>query len=196
MIPAYLNDLHIDDVFRPYCTNVDAFILRSNKSEHIVDSTAQSISGFVTPTFGAEEDADEKYFELLNPMPVDFSLLQVDHGLIPDGATGVKKCDCVVASEKELALIEFKANALSDNNKTIKKNYKKALTQLRLTYGYFKTCLATHGMSLISIRDVEAYVCFKRGYPRLTSSEILYRTTFAAETDGVPLYFDPNKTIK
>lgn len=196
MIPAYLNDLHIDDVFRPYCTNVDAFILWSNKSEHIVDSTAQLISGFVTPTFGAEEDADGKYFELLNPAPVDFALLQVDHGLITDGVVGVKKCDCVVSSANDFALIEFKANAVSDNNNTIKKNYRKALTQLCLTYGYFQTCLATYGLSLTSIRDVEAFVCFKRGYPRLSASEILYRTKFAIATGGIPLSFDSYMTIK
>lgn len=58
MIPAYLSDLQLEQVFTAYTDAVDQFVLESTADEHIVDSETQKISGFVTVTFGQAEEAN------------------------------------------------------------------------------------------------------------------------------------------
>lgn len=193
MIPAYLNDLHLDQVLAVYTANVDAYFQESNRHEHIVDSEVQKISGFVSPTFGQSEELAQKYFEVQNPHGKDFTLLQIDNGAISSAAP-TKRCDCAVITDRELSFIEFKANALSSKTKTIKGNYKSAMNQLRITIDIFRTGIAAFGGSLTALRTVEAFVCFRRGYPRVTTSEMTYRTIFAAQTQ-VPLSFEPMKSL-
>lgn len=193
MIPVYLNDLHLDQVLAVYTVNVDAYLQQSNVNEHIVDSETLKISGFVSPTFGQPEELALKYFEVLNPNSRDFSLLQIDNGVISSAAP-IKRCDCAVITDKELSFIEFKANALSSKTKTIKGNYKSAMKQLRTTIDIFRTGIAAFGGSINALRTVEAFVCFRRGYPRVTTSEMTYRTNFAAQTQ-VPLSFEPIKRL-
>lgn len=82
MIPTYLNDLELPQVFSLSSQDVVNYIQESNKDEHIVDSESQRISGFVSATFGQCEDAAQKYFSIENPTTVPFALLQVDNGLI------------------------------------------------------------------------------------------------------------------
>ena len=193
MMPEYLNDLHLDQVFVQYTSNVDAFILQSCKDEHIVDSESERISGFVTPTFGQLEDLESKYFELRNPSHVPFSLLQIDNGVITSSAD-IKRCDCSIITDKCISFIEFKANALSIKTRTISSHYRKAMIQLSTTIELFNNGLTAFGVSLSSIRTVEANICFRRGYPRTTASEMTYRTRFANQTN-VPLYFDGEMSL-
>ena len=193
MIPAYLNDLHLNQVLSTYTTNVDTYLQQSHGNEHIVDSEALKISGFVSPTFGQPEELALKYFEVQNPNSRDFSLLQIDNGAI-SSEVSTKRCDCAVITDKELSFIEFKANALSSNTKTIKSNYKSAMKQLRITIDIFRTGIAAFGGSINALRTVDAFVCFRRGYPRVTTSEMTYRANFAAQTH-IPLSFDPIKRI-
>lgn len=193
MIPTYLNDLRLDQVLVAYTANIEAYIQESNGNEHIVDSEALKLSGFVTPTFGHPEELAQKYFEVQNPKKKGFSLLQIDNGVISPAAP-TKRCDCAVITSKELSFIEFKANALSSNTNTIKKNYKSAMKQLQVTIDIFNTGVAALGNSLSTLRTLEAYVCFRRGYPRITTSEMTYRTNFAALTH-VPLSFNSFKVL-
>ena len=109
MIPAYLNDLHLDQVLAAYTGNVDAYLKESNSNEHIVDSEVLKISGFVSPMFGQPEELAQKYFEVQNPNSKDFTLLQIDNGAILSVAP-TRRCDCAVITDKDLSLIEFKAN--------------------------------------------------------------------------------------
>ncbi len=193
MIPTYLNDLHLDVVLVAYTSNIEAYLQESNGNEHIVDSETLKISGFVTSTFGQPEELELKYFDVQNPNRKDFSLLQIDNGVISSVAP-TKRCDCAVITDQVLSFIEFKANALSSNTKTIKSNYKSAMKQLQVTIDIFKTGVADLGCSLSTLRSLEAFVCFRRGYPRVTTSEMTYRTHFAARTH-VPLSFEPTKVL-
>ena len=161
---------------------------------HVVDSETVKISGFVTATFGQAEDIALKFFEVKNPLGMPYSLLQIDNGAI-SSAVSVKRCDCAIMNPSDLSFVEFKANATSNNRKAIKKNYKCAMKQLRTTIDLFKNGLAYLGQSLTTLRNVDAYVCFRRGYPRLTTSEMNYIVGFAADTDGIPLSFNPRKTL-
>lgn len=193
MIPAYLTDLELPTIFALHCTNVDIYMQQSNKDEHIVDSETMKISGFVTTSFGQDEEDEEKYFEVKNPKGKAFSLLQIDNGIIK--TTSTKKCDCAIADTDTLCLIEFKANAMSSNTKSIKKNYKKAMKQLIATKEIMQKELTTLGKDLLILRKIEAFVCFRKGYPRITTSEMNYQVKFAAMTDGIPLSFDAMKEL-
>lgn len=193
MIPAYITSIHLESAFHPYCYNIDPFLLHSSSNEHIVDSETLKISGFVTPAFGQIEDADLKFFEILNSKGKSFSLMQIDHAII--NTTATSKCDCAIIDDTWLDLIEFKANAQSDKPKTIRKNYKKAMKQLQKTLKIIESSLAASGHTIRDKRTIEAFVSFRKGYPRTTSSEMAYRTTFATRTRGIPLFFDGKKTI-
>ncbi len=121
MIPAYLNDLHLGQVLRAYTTTIDHYLLESTKDEHIVDAEAAKISGFVTPTFGQQEEMADKYFEVKNPSGNPYCLMQIDNGVIAASAA-TKRCDCAIINDAIMSFVEFKANATSIKQKKIKKN--------------------------------------------------------------------------
>ncbi len=193
MIPQYLNDLNLRQVFAPYTTSVVPYIQESTSDEHIVDSESMKISGFVSSTFGQDEDLADKYFTVENSSGHPYALLQIDNGLVPVHST--KKCDCAIADDTHLCLIEFKANATSNNPSTIKKNYQKAIDQLSATINIFNTQYNTNAQDIADLRSVEAFVCFKKGYPQITSSQMNYQVAFAASNNGIPLSFDRKKVI-
>lgn len=194
MIPAYLSDLHLDEVFAAYTSNVDACLLSSSADEHVVDSESAKVSRFVTATFGQTEELMQKYFEVKNPSGTPYCLLQIDNGAIPATAP-TKRCDCGIMNAGKLSLVEFKANAVSTKSKTLKKNYKYAMKQLKTTIALFNTGLNALGLNFTGLRQVDAFVCFRRGYPRLTTSEMNYIVDFARETGGIPLSFTPSMTL-
>lgn len=194
MIPAYLNDLHLNQVFAAYTANVDAYLLDSTFDEHVVDSESAKVSGFVTATFGQSEEHMQKFFEVKNLSGTPYCLLQIDNGAI-SAAAPTKRCDCSIMNGKKLSLVEFKANAVSTKSKTIKKNYKYAMKQLKTTIALFNTGLNALGQTFTRLRQVESFVCFRRGYPRLTTSEMNYIVDFARETGGIPLSFTPSMTL-
>lgn len=193
MIPAYLNDLQLGKVFVTYCGNIGQYILESTHNEHIVDSEAQKVSGFVTSTFGQTEDVSFKFFAVENPKGGSYALLQIDNGIIQSSST--KKCDCAIANDSCLCFIEFKANAYSTNTSTIQKNYRKAMEQLSTTIGFFDSYLSTCGQNIRTLRAVEAFICFRHGYPRKTSSQMNYQVAFASANNGIPLSFVRKKVL-
>lgn len=193
MIPQYLNDLNLQQVFAPYTASAASYIQESTSDGHIVDSESLKISGFVSPTFGQAEELADKYFTVENRSGLPYALLQIDNGLIKVNTT--KKCDCAIADGTNLCLIEFKANASSKNSTTIKKNYRKAMEQLSVTIKIFNTCYNANDQDIADLRSVEAFVCFKKGYPQITSSQMNYQVTFAASNNGIPLSFDRKKVI-
>ncbi len=193
MIPTYLHDLQLPHVFATYSTPVDSYLLQSTSDEHIVDAEAQKISGFVTSTFGQVEDAAGKYFTVENPTSQPYVLIQIDNGIIKSSHT--RKCDCAIANSVALCFLEFKANAYSSNASTIQKNYRKAMEQLSTTIGFFDIHLSTRGQDIRTLRAVEAFICFRNGYPRKTSSQINYQVVFAAVNNGIPLSFVRKKVL-
>ena len=193
MIPTYLLNLQLPQVFAAYSTSVDNYLLQSTTDEHIVDADVQKVSGFVTATFGQAEDAAGKYFAVENHSGQPYTLMQIDNGIIKSSAT--KKCDCAIANSASLCFIEFKANAYSAKASTIQKNYRKALEQLSTTIGFFDSHLSTCGQNIRTLRAVEAIICFRHGYPRKTSSQMNYQIAFAAANNGIPLSFVRKKVL-
>lgn len=193
MIPTYLNDLELPQVFSLSSQEVVNYIQESNKDEHIVDSESQRISGFVSATFGQCEDAAQKCFSIENPTTVPFALLQVDNGLIK--SHDVRKCDCIIVNDAYIGFIEFKANATSDCNMTVRKNCWKAMEQLKATIEVFNQRYIHQRKNIKSYRsNVEAFICFRPGYPKIKSSQINYRVRFKDDT-GIPLSFDRKKIL-
>ena len=197
MIADYLKDLILDKIFKPYANNVENFIHYSNKSEHIVDSrmlpAEKSISGFVTDTFGRDEDNEDKYFAVNNPECSNFALLQIDNGMIKSSKT--KKCDCIIVNGQIFCLIEFKTNVTTNSVQTLQTHYDNAIVQLSRTKDIINEGLLSEGKKIQDLRDAEAYICFKHGHPTFTSSQVNVRTRFAEANEGMPLYFSQEKTI-
>ena len=193
MIPEYLSNLQLSQVFATYTNTVDQFIQESTADELIVDSEIQKISGFVDTNFGQTEKVARKYFSVSNPTQKPYALLQIDNGIIQSSET--KKCDCAIANDASLCFIEFKANANSSKLSTIAKNYKKAIEQLITTIGFFDTHHKSQGVDFRTLRAVEAYICFRQGYPRSTSTQMNYQVSFAATSNGIPLSFRRNKVL-
>lgn len=193
MMPSYLKDLYLPLVFNQYTSTVGAYIQESAADEHIVDSVNNKISGFVTSSFGQMEDSMGKYFEVKNPTATPFALLQIDNGIIQSPKT--KKCDCAIANGKEICFIEFKANAYSSSLSAIKRNYRKAIAQIERTIDIFDSYYVTCGRTIRTLRAVEAYICFRKGYPRSTSSQMNYQVSFAKRNKGIPLSFSSKKIL-
>lgn len=193
MIPSYLNDLDLDKVFETYTSTPDLYLEESDKNEHIVDSESQKISGFVSPSFGSQEDKANKFFAVENTSACQYALLKIDNGLIQTEKT--KKCDCAIVNRKEICFIEFKANATSLVRKTIVGNYLKAIDQLSTTIRIFNNYYATIGKDIKSLRKVEAYICFRAGYPRSTASQMNYKLKFMARNNGITLSFERKKAF-
>jgi hypothetical protein len=69
------------------------------------------------------------------------------------------------------------------------------MKQLQTTLDIFRAGLTPLGLTLTALRQVDAFVCFRRGYPRLTTSEMNYVVEFASYSGGIPLSFNPIKTL-
>lgn len=186
MIPDNLVNLQLPKVFAAYSSDVDKHIHETAGNQHIVDSETYKISGFVSPTFGQAEDAAQKYFAVENTSARPYSLIQINNAIIRTPRT--RKCDCIVANDIFLCFIEFKANATSPNVSVIKRNYGTAIKQLEATMAVFRDFYSARGADFRRLRTVEAYVCFRAGYPRITSSQMNYQVAFA-RSNGIPLSF-------
>ena len=153
------------------------------------------ISGFATVAFGAEENAAKEFFSVENPTKNPFSLLQIDNGIIKKNiGPATKKCDCAIANNSSLCFIEFKTKACSNIVLTIEKNYRRAIEQLTATIGIFDSYHKSQGVDFRTLRAVEAYICFRHGYPRSTSSQMNYQVSFAAN-NRIPLSFVRKKVL-
>ncbi len=196
MIPENLANLQLSQVFAAYCSDIDRYILESITDEFIVDSSTKKISGFVTTTFGQEEKAAEEYFTVENPTGKPFSLLQIDNGIIKKNVgAATQKCDCAIADDKSLCFIEFKTKACSNLLSTIENNYRRAIKQLIATISIFDNYHKSQGIDVRDLRTVEAYICFRQGYPRISSSQMNYQVAFAQISNGIPLSFDRKKVL-
>ena len=191
MIPVFLNDLSLDSALSSYCVNVGHYIQTSNRNEHVVDLVGRGISCFVNGTIGQTEDEEQKFFAVDTPKNKDFALLQLDHGMLPDT---ISKCDCAIVDDADCSFVEFKANATSTNTKTVRGNYRKAMRQLTKTIRLFRDESVNIGKDFDSLRHLEAFICFRRGYPQHTASEANYRVTFWDE-NHVELSFEPKKIL-
>lgn len=192
MIPSYLSNLDLSKVFAAYTSTPCKYMQTSVKDEHIVDSASKGVSGFVSNSFGQVEDCAKKFFAIENPTGRPYALLQIDNGLIQTNET--KKCDCAVVNDTDICFIEFKANAVVDTTKAVRTNNRKAMAQLVTTIGLFNTYYSAKGTNLKKLRNTEAYICFREGYPKSTSSQMNCKVRFMCQT-GISLSFERKRKL-
>ena len=93
-------------------------------------------------------------------------------GFIPiDGRQGLlrnvsKRCDFVFFDENDFCFVEFKLNAISEEERAIRSNIKGATDQLKATISWFNYKLSKNYAGL----NLEAYVCTPEFYPKFSAS--------------------------
>jgi len=181
-IPEALDDLNLNNVFINYSTEVYKFLKEEIRDCYIADFPDGPCC-FVDINSESSCNSIEKCFSVRNNSGEEYWLLQIDKGVIKKS---VKKCDCAVMNRYSIAFIEFKANMTTENPKTMLKEYQRAQEQLKSTITLFRD---VHGKSLSSIRDLNAYVCLRKGYPKF--GPLYQNISIAFKNDtGIPLSFD------
>jgi hypothetical protein len=107
-----------------------------------------------------EENTDmAQLFHVSNAKRVIFIPIDGKNGLL---GFGQSHCDCVIFDEYDCSFIEFKLNAISIEERAIRKNRKKAINQLSNTIELFDEKLGRNYEEL----HLEAFVCTPQNYPR------------------------------
>lgn len=77
----------------------------------------------------------------------------------------------------------------------VERNYQRAIEQIETTMDIFRNNYSDQGVDYRQIRTTEAYICFRHGYPRITSTQMNYKVAFAAANGGIPLSFSREKIL-
>jgi hypothetical protein len=143
------------------------------------------------------EKTSTAYIELNNELDKVFTVennsLQV--GFIPiDGkfgllSSGKSQCDFILFNENDFCFIELKLNAVSLEERAVKKNWKKAVKQLNNTIDLFDEKLNANYEDL----NLEAYIATPEIYPRSNATWTEIRINFL-ESKGIELY-EQNKKV-
>lgn len=88
-----------------------------------------------------------------------------------------------------------RTHLICSNPLRIEKNYRRAIEQLTDTIGIFDRYHTSQGTDIRTLRTVEAYICFRHGYPQKTSSQMDFQVSFAKENKGIPLFFERKKEL-
>ena len=98
-------------------------------------------------------------------------------------------CDTIIFDNNYFCFLEFKLNATSVEIRAIRKNRKKAISQLSNTIDYFDNKLDKDYSGL----NLEAFVVTPRTYPRKDTAWSNFEIEFL-EKYGIPL-FEKNEKI-
>lgn len=149
------------------------------------DDAATGHSIFVPDTSGIGID---KVFVVKNINRIDVYLWHIDGVLFQKDS----KCDCAVLTDKNLAFVEFKANAGNKSDQTIKGNYEKASGQLLLTLDEVSTKCKSVGVDLRRLVQVGAYAVFNRTVPKNSAYQKKVAAKFLLDSRGTKLHFKNN----
>lgn len=127
----------------------------------VTDDDSVGYCVFVYDTNGINKD---KLLAVANKKSQPIFLWSIDGKMF----NKLSKCDCALISDKQLHLVEFKANVVSDNLETIGDHYDKASRQLSLTFKYIKD--AYNDLRIDDVfevfSDVDAQIVFDRQIPQ------------------------------
>jgi hypothetical protein len=115
-----------------------------------------------------------KLFNISNAKMVGFIPIDGKKGLLRNAA---KRCDFVFFDENDFCFVEFKLDAISEQERAIRSNTKGATDQLKATISWFNYKLSKNYAGL----NKEAYVCTPEFYPRFNSSWIAFAKDFLEE---------------
>lgn len=132
-------------------------------------------------------DENDKFFSVINPNQ------EVIHFIPIDGKNGMLRyddsyCDAIIFEDHFFSFLEFKLNATSLAELSIRKNRLKAVRQLVNTIQFFDEKLGRNYQGL----TLEAIIATPDIYPRADATWISIATDFLEEY-GIPLYEDRKK---
>lgn len=167
---------------RNISNNISDFLKSETKSIfYIVDVDGQS---FINPYCSDMN----KCFSIKNQNNEEIFFIPIDgkNGLL---GFGDSYCDSTVFNEDCFCFLEFKLNAISLEERAIRKNRKKAIKQLSNTIEFFDVKLKRDYSGL----KIEAYVSTPPTYPRKDTAWTNFEVQFLEEF-GVPL-FETNEKV-
>lgn len=123
---------------------------------------------------------EDNLFRVENKRKTIFVPIDGKKGLFQDGTS---KCDFIIFDETTICFVEIKLNAISDADRAINKNRKKALDQIINTIYSFDTKLGKDYKGL----KLEGYVCTPKIYPRQNAAWENLAVEFLEEY-GIPVY--------
>lgn len=178
-----IQQLNLCSAFKGYPADfMDCIETSEETNLYIVDNDENHRSEFI-----AQEDPDEKHFHAINKENKKIFLLSIDHALIDSHKGGI--ADCALFDTDLFCFIEFKSNAEGNNLKAIKRNYKKAISQLESTLDLFKTEIKKADADLLATVEVICHIVVSAKFPRASSTEQNYSIQFA-EKNHLELCFD------
>lgn len=161
----------------------------SNRGKvYIYDDENKGFSTFVTNTNGLGKD---KTLEIDNDPHRDLFLWRIDGVLYGKGS----KCDCALLTDSYLRFVELKSNAANNTDEAIEDNYKKALSQISLTYKDINNRCKAVGVDLRKVRKLEAYAVFNRTVPKDNAHQKSISTKFFLD-NKFKLYFKNSVKIE
>lgn len=142
----------------------------------ITDDEEKQTCVYVFDTKGVNKD---KLLTVSNPLTKDLYLWHIDGVMF----TRLSKCDCALIHEDVLHLIEFKANAVTENPSSLREHYDKATSQLQLTLSYLSDLYHSFGYDLFNeFSDVDALIVFDRKIPQDSAYQKNISAKFLQET--------------
>lgn len=129
-----------------------------------------------------------KYFWVRNAKRVAFVPLDGKRGLIRSQES---RCDAILFDEFVFCFVEFKTEAISLEDRAIRKNRKGAIKQIAQTIIFFNEKLENDYEGL----EREAYICTPPTYPRNNADWFEKRVAFLEEF-GIELFESNEKICK
>ena len=174
----------VEDAFDK--SSVNPLFVYEDKESHYTDWTDQ------------EPEFVSKCFKVVNPNGNTIVLLPLDGRVLTAAAIiqgGV--CDCMLLTEKEMCLIEFKTNATSSSYLTIKQRANEAVKQLWHTFdGIVRSKCVTKKINIEQLLSIDFYVVFDKELEiaRVNSALMDLQVEFLEENKH-KLYFANEKTF-
>ncbi len=119
-------------------------------------------------------------FKVINKKLTVFIPIDGKKGLLQDGNS---KCDFIIFDEFTVCFVEIKLNAISNEDRAINKNRKKALKQIINTVTIFDGKLNKDYKGL----QLEGYICTPKIYPRQNAAWESLAVEFLEE-HGIPVF--------
>ncbi|MFN6034789.1 MAG: hypothetical protein ACK48B_12275, partial [Dolichospermum sp.] len=129
-----------------------------------------------------------KLFNISNAKMVGFVPIDGKKGLLRKVA---KRCDFVFFDENDFCFVEFKLDAISEEERAIRSNTRGAIDQLKATISWFNYKLSKNYAGL----NLEAYVCTPEFYPKFSATWGGFMTEFL-EDYQTDLFQIKNKICK
>ncbi|WP_291727147.1 hypothetical protein [Bernardetia sp.] len=123
---------------------------------------------------------EDNLFKVENKKKTVFVPIDGKKGLLQDGSS---KCDFIIFDDTTICFVEIKLNAISEAQRAINKNRKKALDQIINTVYAFDTQLNKDYKGL----KLEGHVCTPKIYPRQNAAWESLAVEFLEEY-GIPVY--------